>query len=134
MNQNQKQKQKRSEKNLMNQVNRFSKSKIKEIKINFYEIENKNNRFTPEIKQIEKNLLELENNLFKPKKYYGYDDIKYKRIRDVRNLFDLSIDENYQDPQKTVRVFNNNYIEYESKGDKDKTLLIKQYLYMIKPY
>ena len=76
-------------------MNRFSKSKIKEIKINFYEIENKNNRFTPEIKQIEKNLLELENNLFKPKKYYGYDDIKYKRIRDVRNLFDLSIDEDY---------------------------------------
>ena len=30
--------------------------------------------------------------------------------------------------------FNNNYIKYESNGDKDKTLTIKEYLYMIKPY
>ena len=30
--------------------------------------------------------------------------------------------------------FNNNYIKYESNGDKDKTLTIKEYLDMIKPY
>ena len=29
---------------------------------------------------------------------------------------------------------NNNYIEYESKGDKDKTLSITEYLSMIRPY
>ena len=79
---------------------RFSKSKIKEIRRNLYEIENKNNLSTPEIKEIEKNLLELEKNLFKPKKYDDYVDIKYKGIRDVRNLFDLSIDEDYYDPKK----------------------------------
>ena len=28
----------------------------------------------------------------------------------------------------------NNYIQYESKGDKDKTLIISQYLNMIRPY
>ena len=28
-------------------------------------------------------------------KYYYYNDIKQKGIRDVRNLFDLSIDEDY---------------------------------------
>ena len=31
-------------------------------------------------------------------------------------------------------LFNSNYIEYESKGDKNKTLSIKEYLNMIRPY
>ena len=35
---------------------------------------------------------------------------------------------------KTNDALNGNYIEYESKGDKDKTLSIKEYLDMIKPY
>ena len=51
------------------------KSKINEIRRNLYEIENKNNLSTLEIKEIEKNLLELEKNFLKPKKYYD-DDIK----------------------------------------------------------
>ena len=113
--------------------NRFSKSKIKQIRRNLYEIGNKNNLSTPEIKEIETNLLELEKNLFKPKKYYD-DDIKYKAIRDVRNLFVLSIDEDYYKQIKTSDAFNGNYIEYESKGVKDKTLSIKEYLYMIRLY
>ena len=95
-------------------------------------MENKINLSTPEIWEIEKNLLELEKNLFKQKKYYD-DNIKYKGIRDVRNLFDLSIDEDYYKPIKTNDSFNNNYIEYESKGDKDKTLSIKEYLDIIRP-
>ena len=47
----------------------------------------------PKIKMIEKNLLKLGKNLFKPKKYYDYDHTEYKGIRDVRNLFYLSINE-----------------------------------------
>ena len=47
---------------------KFSKSKINEIRRNFYEIENEKNLFAPKIKEIERNLLELEENLFKPKK------------------------------------------------------------------
>ena len=35
---------------------------------------------------------------------------------------------------KTKSAFNGNYIEYESKGDKDKNLLPKEYLDMIRPY
>ena len=66
----------------------------------------------------------------KLKKYYNYDDIKYKGIRDVRNLFDLSIDENYYKSIRTNSAFNGNYIEYESIGDKDETLTIKEYLDM----
>ena len=89
---------------------RFFKSKIKEVRRNLYEIENINNLFTLEIKEIEKNLLKLEKNLFKPKKYYD-DDIKYRGIRDVKNLFDLSIDEDYYKPIKTNDSFNITYIE-----------------------
>ena len=75
------------------------------------------------MKKTKKNLLELEKNLFKPKKHYDYDDTKYEGIRDVRNLFNLSIDKNSCQPIKTVSNFDNenNYIEYESNGDKDKT-------------
>ena len=110
--------------------NRFSKSKIKEIRRNLYKIKKQKNLSTPEIKEIEKNLLELENNLFKPRKYYNYDDIKYKGIKDVRNLYDLSIEDFYK-PIRTNTAFNSNFIEYESIGEK---LKIQEYLDMIKPY
>ena len=68
------------------------------------------------------------------KKYYDFDDIECKGIRDVRNLINLSIDEDYYKPIKTNDVFNSNYIEYESKADKDKILSVKEYLDMIRPY
>ena len=112
---------------------KFSKSKINEIKRNLYEIENEKNLFTSKIKEIEKSLLELEENLFKPKKYYDYDDTEYKGIRDVKDLFDLSIDEDYYKPIITNGAFRN-YIQYESEGDKGKNLSIKIYLNMIRPY
>ena len=77
----------------------------------------------------------MENNLFELKQYYDYDDIKYKGIRDVRNLFNLSIDEDCNKPIRTNSGINNNYIEYESKGEKGKTLSIKKYLnIIIRPY
>ena len=75
------------------------------------------------MKEIEKNLFESEKNLFEPKKYYDYDDVEYKGIRNVKNLFDLSIDEDYYKPIKTNDAFNSNYIEYESKEDKNKALI-----------
>ena len=83
---------------------------------------------------IEKNLTGLEENLSTRKKYYDYDDIEYREIRDVRDLFDLSISEDYYKPIIANGAFNNNYTEYESKGDKDKILTIKEYFDMIRPY
>ena len=83
---------------------------------------------------MEKSLFKLEKSLSKLKKYYDYDDIEYKGIRDVNNLFNLSIDEDYHKPIKTNDGFNSNYIEYESIGDKNKTLSIKEYLNMSRPY
>ena len=81
--------------------------------------------------EIKKNLLELERNLFKTKKYYDYDDNEYKGISDVKDLFDLSIDEDYYKPTITSGALNNNYSQYESIGNKDKILTISEYLDMI---
>ena len=106
---------------------KFSKSKVNEVRRNRYEIENEKNLFASKINEIRRNLS-------KPKKYYDYDDIEYRGIKHVKDLFDFSIDEDYYKPIITKGVFNNNYIQYESKGDKGKNLSIKKYLNMIRPY
>ena len=113
---------------------KFSKSKINEIRKNLYEIENEKSLFGSKIKEIERNLTELEENLSKPKKYYDYDDIEYRGIRNVKDLFDLPIDEDYYKPIITKGADNNNYIQYESKADKGKNLSIKKYLNMTRSY
>ena len=70
---------KKIRKNFNKLGDRFSKSKIKELRKNLYEIENKNNFFTSKIKNIDKNLFELEESPFKFSKsfyfsfYYDYD-------------------------------------------------------------
>ena len=46
---------------------RFSRPKIKEIRRNIYQIENKKSFSTVRMKEIEKNLLGLKNNLFELK-------------------------------------------------------------------
>ena len=112
---------------------RSLKPKVKEIRKNLYEKENKN-LSESKTKEIEKNLFELEESLSRLKKHYDYDDIQYKGIRDVGNLFNQSMDEDYYKPIKTKSAFNGNYIEYESKGDKDKNLSIKKYFRMIRTY
>ena len=113
---------------------KFSKSKINEIRRNRYEIENEKNLFATKIKEIRRNLLELEENLFKPKKYYDYDDTEYEGIRDVKYLFDLSIDEDFYKPIITNGAFNNNYIQYESKGNKGQIFTPSEYPDIIRPY
>ena len=85
---------------------------------------------------MQKILLELEESLSKLKKYCDYDDAEYKEIRDVGNLFNQSINQDYYKPIKTANGFDNenSYLEYESKGDKDQILLPKEYLNAIRPY
>ena len=63
-----------------------------------------------------------------------YDDTEYKGIRDVKDLFDFLIDEDYHKPIITNSAFNNNYIQFKSKGNKDKMLTINENLDMIRPY
>ena len=72
------------------------------------------NQKMKELKKIKKSLESL-------KKYHDKDDQDYQGIRFIENLFN-KIDEDYYKPVKTKEPFNNNYIEYESRGDKDKKL------------
>ena len=51
-----------------------------------------------------------------------------------KKFFDLPIDVDYYKPMRTHSACNSNYIEYESKEDKIKTLSIKKYLDIIRPY
>ena len=74
---------------------KFSNSKINEIRKKLYEIENKKNLSKSKMKKTEKNMLELEESLSKIKKYYDYDDVEYKGIRDVGNLIIQLTDEDY---------------------------------------
>ena len=113
---------------------RFSKLKIKEIRKNLYEIENEKNPSESKIKEIERNLTDIEENLSKTKKYYDYDDIEYKGIRNERDLFDFPIDEDYYKPIIARGAFDGSCIQYESKGDKGKNRSVKEYLSIIKPY
>ena len=101
-------------------------------------MKNQKNLPTPEIKGTDKNLLQLEKSLSSFKKYYDYDDIEYRVIKDIGSLFNEfalnKTNKDYNKPIKTKSDLNGNYIEYESKGDKDKNLLPEEYLDMIRPY
>ena len=71
----------------------------------------------------------------KKSKYYDDDD-KYKGIKDLEHLFE-GIKEDEDDYYKPILLnssFNDGYKEYESRGDKDKTLSVEQYLNKIIPY
>ena len=46
----------------------------------------------------------------------------------------MPIDEDYYKPIITSGAFSNSYIQYESKGSKDKILTPSEYLHTIKPY
>ena len=48
-----------------------------------------------------------------------------KILRDIRTLLE-SDNEDYYKPIRIGNAFSSNYIEYESNGDKDKTLSIKE--------
>ena len=55
---------------------------------------------------------------------------------DIGNLFNQSIDQNYYKAIRNIKVFHNknSCIEYESKSDENKFLLVKEYFNLISPY
>ena len=71
--------------------NKFSRQELKEIKKNLYEIENK--KSLSESKKTNRYLNKLEERIYNLNRYYDYDDAEYIGIKEVSNLFDLSIDE-----------------------------------------
>ena len=108
---------------------KLSKSELKEIKKKLYEIENKKNLLGT--KKTNKYLNELDKKILKLDKYHYYD-FEYRGIKNVHNLFKLSIGKDYYKPILVRSGYNNKYIQYESKGDK--ILTLKDYLALIEQY
>ena len=65
-------------------------------------------------------------------KYHDYDDYEYKGIKDIKDLFKLSIDKDYYKPILVKSGYNGNYVQHESKGDK--ILALKECLTLIEKY
>ena len=118
--------------------NIVTKNDRKKIKKELYEIEKRNNLSDNKKEKIYDDLVKLANTLDKKEehKHSDHDDLDYFGIRELENLFtnDDDNDDNYYKPVLVKSSFKNNYKYYESRGDKDKKLSVKQYLYKIMPY
>ena len=71
--------------------------------------------------------------LQKPKKYFK----KFKEDLNKLKRYQLFNDINEEDYYKLIKTsgdFNDNYINYESRGDKDNNLSLEEYLNIIRPY
>ena len=130
----------------------FSKEEIKKIRIKFHnteeinkyfkELEQKDSlteeekqekkRYTKKLQKYEKFFKKVEENLNRLERhqYNDNEDLEYKGIRQIENLFN-KINEDYYKPIKTNGAFNDNYMEYESRGDKDKNLSLEEYNHAI---
>ena len=80
----------------------------------------------------EENIIKDIRNLFRLEK--ETNAIKDRILRDIKNLFEHEEEENYYKPVRVSNFWRNNYIEYESNGDRNKTLPVEEYLNKIRPY
>ena len=103
------------------------------LRKDLYEIENKKNLTKAQRERIYNNLIKLANILDKKEehKYSDYDDMDNFGLRDIENLFHNIDDSDYYKPALVKSSFNNNYEEYEMRGDRNKNLSVEQYFYMI---
>ena len=83
-------------------------------------------------KKTKRYLDKLDKKILKLDKYHDYDDCEYKVIKDIKDLFKLSIDKDHYKPTLVKSGYNGNYAQYESKGDK--ILTLKEYLTLIEKY
>ena len=83
----------------------------------------------PKIKGAKDDTIKNIRNLFKLEK--ETKPIKDKIINDIRSLFEQEVD--YYKPIRMSSFYSNNYMKYESDGDKDKNLLSEEHLIKIKP-
>ena len=74
---------------------KLSKSELKEIKANLYNIEKRKKIST---KKTDKYLGKLDKKILKLEKYHHYDDHKDKGIKDIKGLFKRSIDKDHYKP------------------------------------
>ena len=108
---------------------KLSRSELKEIKKSLYNIERRN-QF--KLRKIKRYLDKLDKKILKLDKYHYHDGFEYRGIKNIQNLFKLSIDKDHYKPILVKSGYNNNYIQYESKGDK--ILTLKEYFALIERY
>ena len=108
----------------------------KEVKEKLYEIEHNENLSEAEKEENDEYLRKLVRILNDKEEHslYDRDDFDYYGIRDIENLFDEASEEDYYKPILVKSSFNGNYKYYESRGDKEKRLSVKQYLDKITPH
>ena len=110
---------------------KLAKSELKNIKKRLYNMESKKKLLNSN--RTIKYLDELREKMDKLDRFYGdYDDYEYKGIKNIKDLFKLSIDKDYYKPILVNSGYNNNYIQYESKGDI--ILTLKEYFALIEKY
>ena len=107
------------------------KSESKDIERNLYNTE-KQRKIS--LKKTSKYLDILNERISRLDKYHDHDDDddEHKGIKDIDNLFKISIDKDYYKPKLTKSGYNKNYVQYKSK--RDKILSLKEYLNLIEKY
>ena len=86
----------------------------------------------PTISVPERVIIPYYKRILKLDRYHDYDDYEYKGIKDIEELFKISIDKDYYKPKLTKSGYNKIYLQYESRGDK--ILTLKEYLNLIEKY
>ena len=109
---------------------KLSKNELKDTKKHLYNIESKKKLLNS--KRTIKYLDELDKKILKLTKYNDNDDYEYRGIKDIKDLFKLSIDKDHYKPILVKSGYNGNYVQYESKGDK--ILTLEEYFILIKKY
>ena len=98
----------------------------------------------------EENITKDMRNLFRLKKEQNYSAIKDIKnlfriekettaikdriLRDIKNLFKHEEEESYYKLVRVSKFWSKNYTEYESNGDRNKTLSVEEYFNKIRPY
>ena len=110
--------------------NIVTKKDRKKTKKELYETKKKQNFLDNEKEKIFDHLVKLANTLDEKEEYKhnDHDELDYVGIRELENLFGDTDNDYYYKPVLVRSSFKNNYKQYESRGDKDKILSVKQYL------
>ena len=108
----------------------------KEIKDKVYKIQHQRNISEEEKEINDECLRKLVRTLDDKKKYgpYDRDDYDYHGIADIPILFNETSKEDYYKPIFVTSSHKGNYKYYESIGDIEKKLSVRQYLNKIAPY
>ena len=90
--------------------------------------------YTTKLQKIEESLGKFKRELQKTKRRNIINDIDYIGIKETQNLFNEINEEDCYRPIKFKHALNDEYVEYESRGDEDNILSIWEYFNIMRPY